>query len=772
MAFNLATQIDRTPAVQPEWERPSDWPVITDVINEVQFLMSDLLLKNTINTTYIDLTGNGASIYIDWGDGTIDTISTPGSTLTTHTYVKGSGTACSRGYTTFKVRVYPESNTIGGPITGKTARLNGVVKIVGTSTEGSTYLNTSGVLEAYYGQDTCQTNMNSWFQGDRTTAGSINFNFLEYVKMPNDIQNEANQTTISFNSMFASCYNLQKVLMPYTTNASSSIDMTSMFANTKIKSISVSYLLGITNTAVTTATSMFSGCSLLNTIDQYTVEAFDRPTIYPYLNPQKTSILTGFISASQMFVSCGNLRSIGINLRNMTVANAFLSSCTNLSFATISEWPIANCNLVSFFNSCSELETIYWPNAATSTAVLSMSLFLNSCFNLRGVITMPINLTTGSDLSSFFSSCGNITEIIFQSGTTFLNITSMINMFGNCTSLSKITLPDNITGTAYTTNTMFSACYSLQTVTPISGTAGDGVVNLIGLSAISSMNSLFINSKSVKNVILPDSMPNLTAAANSFQNCSSLTSVKMPTTTGAITSYSSCFSSCVSLIGLTLSSPSNSVGFFSATIDNTHNLRSLAFINSGFTGATLNLSSSNSQLREVDLPSFAATSIALSLGKGVEKINLTGRLGSMTNASSISIVTMPNLKNFNSLSVGSASTTGPLVTFTGQQLGVSSLTFSCRIARVWLYGDTTYKSPLQSLRLQNTGASQWTGGAPQIDVSYTDISYANLVQLFNDIAATGTYTSRNIYITGCTGASSLTAADRLIITSKGWIITG
>jgi hypothetical protein len=47
-----------------------------------------------------------------------------------------------------------------------------------------------------------------------------------------------------------------------------------------------------------------------------------------------------------------------------------------------------------------------------------------------------------------------------------------------------------------------------------------------------------------------------------------------------------------------------------------------------------------------------------------------------------------------------------------------------------------------------------------------------LVTLFNDIAAQGVVTSKTINITGSTGAAGLTAADRLILTSKGWTITG
>jgi hypothetical protein len=40
------------------------------------------------------------------------------------------------------------------------------------------------------------------------------------------------------------------------------------------------------------------------------------------------------------------------------------------------------------------------------------------------------------------------------------------------------------------------------------------------------------------------------------------------------------------------------------------------------------------------------------------------------------------------------------------------------------------------------------------------------------MAAQGTTASKTINITGATGAAGLTAGDRLIITSKGWTITG
>jgi hypothetical protein len=83
-----------------------------------------------------------------------------------------------------------------------------------------------------------------------------------------------------------------------------------------------------------------------------------------------------------------------------------------------------------------------------------------------------------------------------------------------------------------------------------------------------------------------------------------------------------------------------------------------------------------------------------------------------------------------------------------------------------------FRNNSQDIRLLNTSAGQWTGTSPQINVSHTNMSTANLVQLFTDMAAQGTVTSKTINITGATGVSGLTAANRLLITSKGWTITG
>ena len=58
--------------------------------------------------------------------------------------------------------------------------------------------------------------------------------------------------------------------------------------------------------------------------------------------------------------------------------------------------------------------------------------------------------------------------------------------------------------------------------------------------------------------------------------------------------------------------------------------------------------------------------------------------------------------------------------------------------------------------------------SPQINISYTGMDRAALVQLFNDLPTVSA--GQIINITGCTGTSSLTADDRAIATNKGWTI--
>jgi hypothetical protein len=148
----------------------------------------------------------------------------------------------------------------------------------------------------------------------------------------------------------------------------------------------------------------------------------------------------------------------------------------------------------------------------------------------------------------------------------------------------------------------------------------------------------------------------------------------------------------------------------------------------------------------------------------------------MVNVNTLS-TTFAQCSNLNSLinfdKVGSLGAT-PLVNAGANTfMSIPSISFSCPLNLLAVNNTSSnLNNNVQAVRLLNTSAGQWTGGSPQINVSYTNMSTANIVQLFNDMAAQGNVVSKTINITGSTGAAGLTPTDRLIVTSRGWTITG
>jgi hypothetical protein len=218
----------------------------------------------------------------------------------------------------------------------------------------------------------------------------------------------------------------------------------------------------------------------------------------------------------------------------------------------------------------------------------------------------------------------------------------------------------------------------------------------------------------------------------------------------------STFTGCTGLLSVTLPSSMSSCIDFSNTFSGCRFIRSITLPNVvsastvGFGGVFANCSS----LETAVFPG-------------------SQQLSSVTNINSIftfctNLTTITNFDKVGSL------TSGPLVTATGMvNPQLLSISFSCPLTALTIPG--TAARPLgnvQSVRLLNTSAGQWTGSSPQINVSYTTMSTAQLVQLFTDMAAQGTVISKTINITSCTGTAGLTAANRLIITSKGWTIVG
>ena len=153
-----------------------------------------------------------------------------------------------------------------------------------------------------------------------------------------------------------------------------------------------------------------------------------------------------------------------------------------------------------------------------------------------------------------------------------------------------------------------------------------------------------------------------------------------------------------------------------------------------------------------------------------------------TTSGSTSLTTIENIFNSctaltaitNSNTIGTSNTAAAVYVLGNNAflncMKLQSIDLVCKFSKFIAQGvSASVKSNINSIRLRNNGAGQYGGTSPQINISFTDMGQAALVQLFNDLP---TITAKTINITSCTGAAALTPAERAIATGKGWTIVG
>jgi len=188
--------------------------------------------------------------------------------------------------------------------------------------------------------------------------------------------------------------------------------------------------------------------------------------------------------------------------------------------------------------------------ANTITTVTSMA---NMFFNCSSLQTVPLfNTASVLNMSSMFQSCSNLETVpLFNTAS----VTSMNAMFQSCSSLQTVPLFN--TAAATNMNNMFSFCSSLQTV-PLFNTAlvtsmssmlqscfALKTVPLFNTILVQSMSSMFQSCSSLETVPLFNTVA-VTSMASMFTSCSSLQTVPL-FNTAAVTNMASMFTSCSSL---------------------------------------------------------------------------------------------------------------------------------------------------------------------------------------------------------------------------------
>ena len=732
MAFNLPLQnyFSRTtgPAV---YSRPSDWPVITDVATEVQFLFCDLGDATCSIRTQFTRTSGIQNIIIDWGDATTSTVTTTASTDTPHTYTPGTGTPCSLGYTTFIIRVY---------FTGTGVSVLDNCNILPLLISGdSRSFQSCAVLEAYYGNSTQNATPVNFYSvsGNGNILGI--FSYLQFVKLP---------ATVSWNSWtttFHSCVSLLKVVMPTSNSAATSYQ--TAFSNCRS-------LLEITipsnSTSITSLTQAFYLCNNLRSVTLPTT-------------------LNSCTSLNQAFWDCFNLRSVTVP--SVNICNNFqyaFINCKQLEWVKFTSMPtVASIDMSLCFNGCSNLQNVYFPATGTATSVYNFNSTFASNHQLKSIV-LPSNINVNNFGSAFNSNYALTSCILPTSAAACIDYSSM---FSGCFSLLKITMPAAPTASVSFFNT-FSQCIKLQEITIPPGYVFTNMSSMCfsnhslktftwtpgAQNSITLLSSTFNGCYLLTNITMPTSMTALTNMQSTFSSCYMLTSVTLPSTLNSVTSMFNCFNACKALTSVTLPTSMSACTNFNSSFEGCRSIFSITLPN--IVGAVTGINRCFSDcinLRTCVLPGAAQLPL----------INDITNIFSMCS----NLVTLTNFDKIGSL------TATPLITATGIQYnrftGGSAISFSGPLSILQLGGlASNLRANVQGVRLLNTSAGQWTGSSPQINVAATNMSTAQIVQLFDDMAAQGNVVSKTINISSATGAAGLTAADRLIVTSKGWTITG
>lgn len=735
MAFQIPVQTSFTPqkpvATTTPWVRPADWISITDAPNIIQFLVSDLMYPAySIQTTFTQ-TGGVGNIYINWGDGTSTTVSTTTATNSEKTYTSG-GTPSTQGYNTWKITI---SGDAGTRITA--------ASFVNPSYWGASVQVPTGLLEEYYGDGTI-TNPGGLHYVSTTKPL---FHNLMYSKLPSTITGST-----SFQNAYVNCVNIQTIITPTSMPGLGAMD--SAFGG--CQSIS-NIVIPQDATGITTLASTFLNCYALTGV-----------TLPPTLN--------SVTNMSSTFVNCYELAFFTLpSTPSCTNYLSTFSNCYNLlniEIQGLGTGASITCN--TMFINCYSLEYVKFPTTVNGSSVYTFGNTFNTCRALKSFI-FPTNFNA-SDMSTCFQNCFSLTYVSMP--TSMASLTTLAGFFNGCSDLPTVTLPTTV-GASIDISSLFINCFSLTnvvipsgwTITNMSNTFSS-CFNLVSVSiptgtqnSLTTMATTFNNCYNLKSVTLPSSMTSLTTLASIFNNCYNLTGMTYPSTLNSCTSITNLHTNNYNLLRVTLPTSMSTCSTFGGAFNACYRLSAATMpaTISTSTNSFVNLFLNNFSLKNCTLPTTQTISL---LGGGAGAANMFQNCYSLTGIT-------------NQDKLGQPATTGAtnadFTNFGALNFELTgSYTFTSKMSRFTITGNVSRLSKITGIRMLNTtgGGAQWGGSSPQIDISYTSLSTAALNTLFADIAAQGNVTSKTINITGASGAAGLTAADRLVLTSKGWTITG
>ena len=231
-----------------------------------------------------------------------------------------------------------------------------------------------------------------------------------------------------------------------------------------------------------------------------------------------------------------------------------------------------------WFNGLTNLTTITNISNLDTSAVTSMVNMFRGCTSITNIDLHELDTSSVTNMSHMFQNCTNLSTVDI-SGLNTENVTDMSYMFDTCSNLSTINLTglnaSHVTNMSY----MFNNCTNLTNI-DVSSLSGNVSTNMQymfnGCSALTTANITGLFSNSVINI----------TASYMFKDCTSLTSIDLSAAnTGTIKSVSYMFDGCSSLTSVNFAN-ANAVTSMTNLFRNCTALTSVNFTNFGSTSIT------------------------------------------------------------------------------------------------------------------------------------------------------------------------------------------
>jgi hypothetical protein len=557
-AVPFEPQMAYLPPTIPTYTRPSDWVSMpTIVTGDKKIAILYAVWNDTSNFVALSVTGS-AGYTVDWGDGTSPVNYASGVQAEyNYSYSTVSSSVTTRGYKTVVATITPQSS---GTLTGLNTNLR-------NSTNTNTSTGAGAAASPMLEMTLCSAALTSWTLGSGTPT--VRHSYVEKITVidigtlttVNSLFNNCHSlqsitafslgSSTDMSSMFQNCYKLSSI--PLFNTASITL-MNNTFQGCDI----LVYVPDLNTSNVTAMGSCFQDCrALVNAPNLDTSAVTNFGSMYAncsalYNVPTIKMAASGLTTLASMFSGCSVVKTINI-LHTSTATGVAANSAFTLCYCLVNpptlDYSKFN-NVASMYNACASI--VRFPNKVFDFSnIVSLSngtSTFNSCYNLTWIDTIkcPAGSSSGFGTTAFVN-CYRLIGIGTITGGFYLNTS-----FQNCYSLT--TLP-TIRPESSTATNCFNSCYSLQTIT----------LDWTDLPSGPTMNAFFQSCYSLKSVTMLNATGFAGPLSSMFQDCRSLETIPTLPSTSTCQTFTSMFQNCYNLRvapSLNLASATNTTSMF------------------------------------------------------------------------------------------------------------------------------------------------------------------------------------------------------------------